>query len=189
MTLERIALAYLTAARAHAGQRRDGTGDVPYVNHAAEVAWMAAGAGASQDAVIAAVLHDVVEDTAMTRVQIERDFGATVASLVEALTDEPAWADLAAPERKRLQAQRMPEAPPEARLIKIADQTSNLHDLSREPGAWDADEARAYAEASARVVDACRGVAPDLEARFDAALAAVRRAFGLPGGERGHAEP
>ena len=184
MTLDRVTLAYLTAVRAHAGQRRDGAGDVPYANHCAEVAWLVAGVGASEDAVIAAVLHDVVEDTAMTLAQVEGEFGGAVASLVGALTDEPEWAGLSAPERKRRQAERLPDAPPEARAIKIADQTSNLHDLSREPSAWDADEARAYAEASARVVDACRGAAPDLEARFDEALATVRRAFadGGPGG-------
>lgn len=182
MSLERVALAYLTAARAHAGQRRDGTGDVPYVNHCAEVAWLVADAGASKETVVAAVLHDVVEDTAMTLAQIEREFGAVVASLVEALTDEPEWAGLPAPERKRRQAERMPNAPREARAIKVADQTSNLHDLSREPGAWDADEARAYAEASAQLVDACRGAAPGLEARFDGALAAVRRALAGDGG-------
>ncbi len=185
MSPERIALAYLTAARAHAGQRRDGSGDIPYVNHCAEVAWLVAGAGASEDALIAAVLHDVVEDSAMTLAEVERGFGPAVAAMVEALTDEPEWADLSAPERKRLQAERMPDAPAEARAIKIADQTSNLHDLAREPGAWETDDARAYAEASARVVDACRGASPGLEARFDEALATVRRAFARPGhGER-----
>ena len=181
MSVERVALAYLTAARAHAGQRRKGSGDIPYVNHCAEVAWLVAGAGASEDAVIAAAIHDVVEDSATTLADVERDFGPAVASLVEALTDRPEWADLSAPERKRRQAAHMPDVPVEARRIKIADQTSNLHDLSREPGAWDAAEARAYAEASAQVVDACRGVSLDLEARFDEAVATVRRVFAPDG--------
>lgn len=177
MSLERVALAYLTAARAHAGQRRKGTGDVPYVNHCAEVARLVATAGASEDVVIAAVLHDVVEDSALTLADLERDFGPEVAALVEALTDEPEWAERPTAERKRRQAERMPLAPPEARAIKLADQTSNLHDLSREPAAWDPDEARAYAEASAAVVDACRGASEVLERRFDEALEGLRRAL------------
>ena len=181
MSLERVALAYLTAARAHAGQRRKGSGSIPYVNHVAEVARLVAATGAREDVVIAAVLHDVVEDSAMTLADLERDFGARVASLVDALTDEAEWADRPSVERKRRQAERLPGAPPEARAIKVADQTSNLHDLSREPDAWDRDEARAYIEASARVVEVCRGVAPDLDARFDEALKGARRAFEAAG--------
>ena len=181
MSLERLTLAYETAARAHAGQRRKGRSDIPYVNHVAEVARMVAAAGASEDVVVAAVLHDVVEDSALTLADVERDFGAAVARLVDALTDEPDWADRPAPERKRRQAEKMPGAPEEARLIKIADQTSNLHDIAREPDAWEPGDARAYVEASSQVVDACRGVSPALESRYDDALSGVRRALEAAG--------
>ena len=169
--LERVALAYLLAARAHAGQRRKGAGDIPYVNHVAEVARLVAAEGGSEDAVIAAILHDVVEDSAMTLADVEQDFGLEVSALVAALTDDPAWADLPAPERKRRQAARLPEAPKAARMIKIADQTSNLHDLARDPSAMPPAAARGYLDASREVVAACRDASPALAARFDEAAA------------------
>ena len=181
MSLERLALAYEVAARAHAGQTRKGRSGIPYVNHVIEVARMVAATGAAEDVVIAAVLHDVVEDSAMTLGELEAEFGAQVARLVESLTDEPEWAERPAPERKRRQAERMPEAAEAARLVKIADQASNLHDISREPDAWDPAEARAYAEASAAVVDACRGASPELEARYDEAAEGVRSAMASAG--------
>ena len=184
MTLARIARAYEVAARAHVDQTRKGRMRIAYLNHPVEVALMVAEAGASEDAVVAAVLHDVVEDSDTTLDQLEASFGPEVAALVAALTDDPTWDDLSSVERKRLQAARMPDAPPEARLIKIADQTSNLHDLAREPDAWAPGEAEDYAAASSEVVDACRGVSADLEARFDAALEALRAALDAAGRTR-----
>lgn len=181
MSLGPITLAYEVAARAHAGQTRKGRSGIPYVNHVVEVARMVAAAGAKEDVVIAAVLHDVVEDSALGVADVEREFGPAVAGLVEALTDEPAWAGRPGVERKRRQAERMPSAPAAARMIKVADQTSNLHDLSREPGAWDANEARDYVEAATAVVAVCRGVSPELDARFDEALAAVSAALAAVG--------
>ena len=178
MSLKRVALAYEVAARAHAGQTRKGHAGIPYVNHVIEVARLVAGTGAEEDVVVAAVLHDVVEDSGLDLADVEREFGPRVAALVDALTDEPDWADRPSPERKRRQAERMPGTPAEARLVKVADQTSNLHDIAREPDAWDAEGARAYVEASCAVVDACRGVSPELDARYDEALEGVRAALG-----------
>ena len=184
MSVERVARAYDMAARAHAGQTRKGRMGIAYLNHPVEVARMVAGAGASEDTVIAAVLHDVVEDGDVSLGDVEAAFGPEVTTLVGALTDDPAWDDLSSVERKRLQAARMPDAPPEARLIKIADQTSNLHDLGREPDAWAPRAAEDYAAASSAVVDACRGVSADLEAGFDAALAALHAALRPPARSR-----
>ena len=184
MSARRIARAYAMAARAHAGQTRKGRMGLAYLDHPVEVARMVAETGASDDTVIAAVLHDVVEDSDATADDVEAAFGPRVAALVAALTDDPAWDELGSPERKRLQAERMPDAPPEARLIKIADQTSNLRDLAREPDAWAPGEAEGYAAASCVVVDACRGVSAELEARFDAALADLGRALAAARGRR-----
>lgn len=166
-----LARAYDMAARAHAGQTRKGRMGIPYVNHPIEVAAMVAEAGADEPVVIAAVLHDVVEDSDVALGEIEAAFGAQVAAMVDALTDDPSWSDLPRPERKRRQAERVPGAPKAVRLIKIADQTSNLSDVAREPDAWGPAEARSYAESMRPVMDACRGTSAELEARFDAALA------------------
>lgn len=58
----------------------------PVLLHSIQVAEMLWERGFSQDAVIAAVLHDVVEDTAITIEDVERQFGQQVAQYVDALT-------------------------------------------------------------------------------------------------------
>ncbi|MEO1469263.1 MAG: HD domain-containing protein [Pseudomonadota bacterium] len=170
-SLARLARAYTLAARAHAGQRRKGPGDVPYLNHPCDVAALVAtlAEDPGPDAVIAAVLHDVVEDSPTTLAEIDAAFGPGVAALVDWVTDAPDLARLPMAERKAAQARHMAGAPPGAKAVKIADQTSNLRDLARSGAAWPAARCRAYVEGARRVVDACRGPHPRLEAAFDEA--------------------
>ena len=80
---DRIRRAYEFAARAHAGQRRK-NGD-PYVTHviAAEIT---VEMGLDEDSIVAALLHDTVEDTPVTHEMIAKQFGTTVADLVEGVT-------------------------------------------------------------------------------------------------------
>ncbi len=75
---------YLVAVRAHEGQFRK-TGE-PYITHPLAVAAMLAEYGLDADTVAAALLHDTVEDTGMTLEEVERDFGKTVASLIDGVT-------------------------------------------------------------------------------------------------------
>lgn len=166
------------AAQLHAAQTRKGDDAIPYVNHPLEVAHLVAEAGGPPDEVIAAVLHDVVEDSEAQVQEIAARFGAGVARLVEGMTDDPGWAGLPRPERKARQAAHMPQAPEGVRRIKIADQTSNLRDIARDPAAWSADAAQTYIDGAERVVAACRGVSPALEAAFDAALAQAMQKTG-----------
>lgn len=162
--------AALAAAEAHKGQTRKG-GEVPYVNHVIEVAHLVAEAGGTPEMVAAALLHDVVEDTEATEATIAAAFGPCIATLVAGLTDASEWSSLPREERKRRQAEHMGRAPRAIRLIKIADQTSNVRDVGRLPKGWEPAEARAYIDGAARVVDACRGADAGLEAAFDAARA------------------
>ena len=165
-----------TAARAHAGQRRKG-GDVPYVTHVVGVARLVAEDGWEASVVAAALLHDVVEDSATSVAEIEAAFGEEVAALVAALTDAEDISALPRPERKRRQAAHIAGAPASARAIKIADQTSNLRDLARLPAGWAAGDAEAYIAGTAQVVDVCRDAAPGLAALYDAAAAQARAAL------------
>lgn len=158
------------AARVHAGQRRKG-GRVPYVNHVIEVGRLVAEDGRGAQAVIAALLHDVVEDSDVRLSEIEVRFGKGVARLVDALTDRPEWEALARPHRKALQAEHIAHAPAEAKAIKIADQTSNVRDVLRLPGGWPPSEAAAYVAGTGQVVAVCRSAAPDLAAIYDHAVA------------------
>ena len=76
--------AYVFAARAHKGQtRRSGE---PYLSHPLEVANMLADMKLDNVSLVAALLHDVLEDTATTAATIRESFGKEVAGLVEGVT-------------------------------------------------------------------------------------------------------
>src|SRR3954447_11069844 len=91
-----------TAARWHVHQRRKGSAQEPYINHLLEVASLVAHAteGADPNVVMAALLHDAVEDQGVEPETIARDFGRHVASIVMELTDDKS---LPKAERKRKQ--------------------------------------------------------------------------------------
>lgn len=84
MDTEKITVAYEMAKVAHAAQkRRDGS---PYITHPIAVADICADWGLDEDSVIAALLHDVIEDTSITHVEIAKRFGDAVADIVEGVT-------------------------------------------------------------------------------------------------------
>lgn len=173
-----LARAYALAACAHADQTRKGNAGIPYINHCCEVAEMVAESGAPAETVIAAVLHDVIEDSETTEAEVRAAFGNVVADRVAAMTDPPEWSSLPRREKKARQAEHMRHAEREVRRIKLADQTSNLRDIAREPEAWDPDDAAGYIEGAELVVAACRGADPLLETAFDAAAAEAMAKIG-----------
>ena len=84
VNLERVREAYLVAKEAHNGQKRkDGS---PYVTHCVAAADIAVDMGLDEDSIVAALLHDVIEDTSMTHEDIARQFGVSVADIVEGVT-------------------------------------------------------------------------------------------------------
>lgn len=84
MDMGRIRAAYDMARLAHSGQlRRDGS---PYVTHCVAVADISVDMGLDEDSVVAALLHDVIEDTQLTHHDIARQFGEPVANIVEGVT-------------------------------------------------------------------------------------------------------
>ena len=155
------------AARRHIDQRRKGARAEPYFNHLAEVAQMLAEAtgGRDPDLVIAGLLHDILEDTDTRRDEIETRFGSMVAALVAEVTDDKS---LPKPERKRLQVLQAPHQSKGAKMIKLADKTSNLRTLILSPPAnWSLERQRAYLDWAQAVVAGCRGVSSYLEDQFD----------------------
>ena len=157
------------AARKHKDQRRKGAAAEPYVNHPAEVARLVAEATDGDDAVVVlgAILHDTIEDTQTTRQELEDEFGIEVATLVVELTDDKS---LPKAERKQLQEEHAPHKSPRAKMIKLADKTSNLLSLATSPPTdWDERRMREYFDWAARVVAGCRGVNQKLEDAFDQA--------------------
>jgi (p)ppGpp synthase/HD superfamily hydrolase len=165
------------AARRHVGDRRKGSGAEPYINHLAEVALLLSDATAGGDPVLIASgwLHDTLEDTPTTREELERLFGEEVAALVAEVTDDKS---LAPEDRKRLQVERTPHKSTRARMLKIADKTSNLRSITHSPPEfWSRERMSDYVDWGQAVVKGCRGLNTDLEAAFDAAVEAAREAI------------
>jgi (p)ppGpp synthase/HD superfamily hydrolase len=84
----RFARAVVWASDRHAHQRKKGT-DIPYVAHLLSVAALVLDDGGSEREAIAALLHDVVEDTGASRKDVRRRFGRKVARIVDGCTDRP----------------------------------------------------------------------------------------------------
>ena len=134
--LEVLAEAYAFAEACHGGQLRPG--GEPYVRHLLQaVEVLAEGAGIlERDLLVAALLHDVVEDTACGLDQVRDRFGPRAAELVDWVTktDPPDGDDTAAKEAARLgYLRRLATAPPEAVLVKLADRLSNVQRLDQHP--------------------------------------------------------
>lgn len=155
------------ACRKHAKQTRKGEEGEPYINHLAEVARLVADATEGGDAnlVIAALLHDVIEDQGVERDEIAALFGEDVASLVTEVTDDKTKPKS---ERKRLQVEHAAKISSRARIVKIADKTSNLRSILNSRPPWPFERKRRYfAWAKAVVIGTC-GVNQIVERAFDA---------------------
>src|SRR5580698_5492877 len=88
--VQQILAAAKFASEKHVAQKRKGMAGEPYVNHLIEVAQLVAGSSEQLDVnmVMAAFLHDTIEDTKTTREELEAAFGNDVASLVVEMTDD-----------------------------------------------------------------------------------------------------
>lgn len=169
-----LARAYHFAAVKHVDNRRKGEAAEPYVNHLTEVAELVAQASGGQDVelIMAAVLHDTVEDTDTTHAELADAFGPRVADLVAEVTDDKSLEKAA---RKRLQIEHAAHASVGAKIIKLADKTSNLRSMASSPPAgWTAERRSEYLAWAVLVVAGCRGASPWLEAQFDAAAAILK---------------
>lgn len=124
---EKVERALIFAARKHEGQTRKGS-DTPYITHPVAVAAMVHAAGGSEDAVVAALLHDTVEDCGGLPVleEIRTTFGETVAAIVDALTDSSDQDREKWQVRKERYIARMTTAEGEILLVAACDKLHNL---------------------------------------------------------------
>ena len=120
----RAALEY--AQRQHAGQRRTSDG-AAFITHPLDVGWLLYAAGLSDEVIAAGVLHDVLEKTVVTASELRRRFGAPVAALVEALTEDQTISGYAA--RKAALRQQVAAAGAEALLVFAADKVAKIAEL------------------------------------------------------------
>lgn len=135
---ERIQKAIDFGLAAHGNQRRKYTGDLYFTAHCVPVAEAVKEGGGTEDMVIAALLHDTIEDTDVMVEDIRREFGERVARLVLELTDvytKEAYPDLNRAARKKLEAERMAKVSDEAKLIKLCDMADNTKSITEhDPG-------------------------------------------------------
>jgi (p)ppGpp synthase/HD superfamily hydrolase len=158
-----------TAARWHANQRRKGTNQEPYINHLLDVASRVAQAtdGKDPNLVIAALLHDAIEDQKIPREVIVERFGEDVAALVSEVTDDKS---LPRAERKRLQVEVASKKTPRAKLLKLADKISNMNSVALNPPAgWSVQRQLDYVAWAKTVVAAMGDVNGPLETEFERA--------------------
>lgn len=118
----RILRAFEIAEEAHQGQtRRDGTAYVEHPVRVARIVRHEMGIDHT-DTILAAILHDTLEDTALPSFAIAKEFSEAVAEIVETLTK-----DRSAPREDYYR--RFETAPRNTRLIKLGDRLDNLRDL------------------------------------------------------------
>lgn len=154
------------AAHKHRDQRRKDISKTPYINHPIEVANVLAKNGVTDNNVLmAAVLHDTIEDTFTTVQEIIDRFGFETASIVLEVTDDKSLPKV---ERKKRQILHAPNMSKGAKLVKLADKWSNLRDLEQSPPfEWSKEQVQGYFIWCYAVVQGLRGQLPGLEAELD----------------------
>ena len=159
------------AAHKHRDQRRKGADASPYINHPIAVANVLANEGGITDDTVlaAALLHDTIEDTDTTVEELRAKFGHDVAAIVVEVSDDKS---LPKQDRKRLQIEHAATLSDQAKLVKLADKTCNVRDMSQAPPIdWSPERKQEYFVWAKQVVDQLRGVSPTLERLFDDAFA------------------
>ncbi len=154
------------AAEKHKLQKRKGKASIPYINHPIKVAKILSEVGlvTEVNVLMAALLHDTIEDTEATTEELDFLFGKEVTSIVLEVTDDKTmeWQS-----RKDYQIVKAPNLSREAKLVKLADKICNITDIVNEPPDWSAERKRKYLVWAKKVVDALGGnVNQHLEERF-----------------------
>lgn len=120
----RVAEAYLFAKEAHKDQKRKYT-FVPYITHPLEVMEIVRSVPHTENMLIAALNHDVIEDCGVEYYELVERFGVEVALLVTFLSDVSKPEDGNRAQRKEIDRQHTAQASPDAKTIKLADLISN----------------------------------------------------------------
>ncbi|MBI5551137.1 MAG: bifunctional (p)ppGpp synthetase/guanosine-3',5'-bis(diphosphate) 3'-pyrophosphohydrolase [Desulfobacterales bacterium] len=164
------------AAKAHKDQKLPGS-DLPYLVH---IGWVAGeilialrheSVSDSTLAVQCAILHDVLEDTAVDYDTLCKEFGRKVADGVAALTKDAA---LPKDQRMRDSLERICAMPKEIGMVKLADRIANLRPP---PGFWDGRRIGEYADEAQLILDKLGPVSPYLRQRLEIKLMEYRAKF------------
>lgn len=161
------------SAGKHRHQRRKDTAASPYINHPIEVVNLLWTVGGVYDTItiIAAILHDTIEDTDTTPEEIRANFGDEVLGLVLEVSDDKR---LPKQERKQNQITHSPHLSRRAKHIKLADKICNVHDIAyAPPDHWPPRRRMEYLQWAQEVIDGLRGANKKLEQHFDDTLASA----------------
>lgn len=124
----RIEQAIRAAAILHKDQVRKGEVPYPYITHVFAVAMIVADYTESEDIIIAALLHDTLEDTDYTEAELNEDFGPTVSEIVRSMTkkieNDESWLTA-----KKKYVKQLKDASPDALLIAAADKIHNMRSM------------------------------------------------------------
>jgi len=167
------------SAEKHRNQRRKDSERSPYINHPIEVVQLLWEVGGVRDVdvLLAAVLHDTIEDTDTRPKEISGGFGEKVLSLVMEVTDDK---DLPKGERKRLQIVNAPHKSYGAKLIKLADKACNVRNLvTMPPSDWSMERRQEYLLWGEKVVAGLRGTNSALEDYYDHELSSGKLLLGI----------
>jgi len=153
------------AANKHKFQRRKGNLKIPYINHPVKVCKLLADSGESDiETLLAAILHDTLEDTDTGEIELTEHFGNSVANIVIEVTDNM---KLHEKERKELQVTKASQLSVQAKKIKIADKICNIDDILTYPLIWSKRRKRKYIEWAKKVCDGCKGQNLILDQKFE----------------------
>ena len=154
----------------HRHQRRKNSEAIPYINHPIEVTttlWKIGGIR-EINTLMAALLHDTLEDTNTTEQEILEQFGEEVLSLVKEVTDD---INLSKQQRKLTQIETAPYKSIAAKQIKLADKICNIYDIAYSPPCdWSLERRQEYLDWTVKVIAGLRGVSPALENHYDTVL-------------------
>lgn len=145
--------AALFSAKKHEHQTRYDSAATPYIIHPVTVAYsiLTIGQVSTPEILIAALLHDTVEDTGTTFKEIRQKFGATVEGYVKEVTDDRT---LSKEKRKELQLEHAPHKSEGAALIKLADKLYNVTDVHHNPAiGWTKERRDQYVTWASQVVN------------------------------------
>ena len=136
MPVDLVSEATEFATRAHGDQVRKYSG-TPYITHPLAVADIVKSVPHTTEMIVAAILHDVVEDTDVSLETIQEKFGDVVAELVYYLTDISQPEDGNRATRKEKDALHYAQGSAQAQTIKVADLIHNSKDIAQnDPGFW-----------------------------------------------------
>jgi guanosine-3',5'-bis(diphosphate) 3'-pyrophosphohydrolase len=142
------------AAEKHRYQKRKDLEATPYINHPIAVAETLRIHGVTdEDVLVAALLHDTIEDTDTTSEEVSEAFGEGVLGIMLEMTDDKSSPKL---RRKELQIEHASELSKGARLVKLADKICNVRDMIHSPPVgWPVERLQQY-------VDWCEAVVANM---------------------------